>query len=670
MSWLALGCVLLAQTAQAQSSTGSGAETKSADALSLKQRSGAAVAQRWLSSDDDAERERALKRLGIASDAQSIELLIRSVQPDGQARTPRLRLVALRSLSNFLEDASVRRALVTLMSGVGQPPEAGADPLEALVRESAAMALAASGREDALTILSKSLRQGGPTGRAAVRALSAHPPKSIKTLLVSPAAASVNLIEVLGALHDQRAFHALRSYVTQGTPEVRAAATLVLTEMGHLETVLLARHWLKTPSSEPVQRLAAVRVLAMTRADDAAKHLEPLLLKTSQRSRAVRLAYEMPNPSFVPALTSALKHAGATQYRRMLAALGRAGGSDAAKTLERELQNGAYASEAAYALALAPGADAARVLERGLAIERTRRLCIRALILRALSLGERPERLIEELRAMLRRKGESDRAAGAFGLSALGAPEAPELLASTDRDVVLAAARGAYRGAAALAAARRLVTEQDKNLSLALSISLISPEARALVPSSKLRELVQTQSAAASLAARALGSRLVSADDPFARELAWSHSRELRAEFALGLGEAAAPTALGLLSQAYAFETDPIVRRAIIGAASRRKEPTRLRLLQLARKLDPDQQVRQLAWLAMTGHELASRPPGRQTLWLDIDGIAALGAQRPPVVVQTAMGHTLVAFPDPDGFVGLGGMDAGELSYVLAERAD
>src|SRR5690606_279654 len=114
------------------------------EVLGLERRSSTFQASRWLGSDDDAVREKALKRLGLASDAQGIELLIRAVQPDGQARTPRLRLVALRSLARSLDDATVRRALVTLMSGAGQPPEAAERPMEVLVREGAAMALAKS----------------------------------------------------------------------------------------------------------------------------------------------------------------------------------------------------------------------------------------------------------------------------------------------------------------------------------------------------------------------------------------------------------------------------------------------------------------------------------------------------------------------------------------------
>src|SRR6187200_1067371 len=65
------------------------------EVLGVEGRSSTFQASRWLGSDEDDEREKALKRLGLASDAQGIDLLIRAVQPEGQARTPRLRLVAL-----------------------------------------------------------------------------------------------------------------------------------------------------------------------------------------------------------------------------------------------------------------------------------------------------------------------------------------------------------------------------------------------------------------------------------------------------------------------------------------------------------------------------------------------------------------------------------------------
>src|SRR5690606_7877150 len=175
--------------------------------------------------------------------------------------------------------------------------------------------------------------------------------------------------------------------------------------------------------------------------------------------------------------------------------------------------------QAAYALALAPDADAERLLLEGLAQKRLRRLCARALVIRALTSGREAPRLIDSLRSLLATNNPSDRAAGAFGLSALRQSEAPALLASTHPEIVFAAARNAHLGTAAIAAARRLAGEKDRNLSLALSNALADPSARNLVPSAKLRELIQTGSAAASLAARALGARLAARTEQFAGQL-------------------------------------------------------------------------------------------------------------------------------------------------------
>src|SRR5690606_5043705 len=177
----------------------------------------------------------------------------------------------------------------------------------------------------------------------------------------------------------------------------------------------------------------------------------------------------------------------------------------------------------------------------------------------------------------------------------------------------------------------------------------------------------QPGSAAASLEARALGARLTSTGEQYVEELSRSATPLLRAEFALGLGQSPAPAALGLLSEAYEFETDVVVRRAIICAASQRPEKTRRRLIELAARLDPDPEVRQLARLAAAGQILVSPATGNQTFWLELQhGSRPTKRSAPtPVVVQGSRGHTLVAFADPDGFVGLTGMDSPVVSYVL-----
>ena len=648
------------------------------EVLGVEARSSTFQASRWLGSEDDAEREKALKRLGLASDAQGIDLLIRAVQPEGQARTPRLRLVALRSLARSLDDAAVRRAFVTLMSGAGQPPEAAERPLEVLVREGAAMALAKSGHPDALIVLGKALRQGGPTGQAAAKALTAYPPKQLGALLTTPGAASTNLVEVLAAIKDQRAFNALRSYVTRGSVEARARATLALTELGHMETVALARHWLGNDATDDTLKLTAIRVLCMAATDDSSKHLSQLFDDDDQRQAAARLAFEMPSPRFLPALDRALGQATAAERPLLLGAMGRAGGPDAARLLAAHLGSDEFAADAAYALALSPGPAAERALVECLGSTKTRRLCARALVLRARALGSEAPELDATLRSLIAEKDPADRAAGAFGLSAKSPHIAAALVTWRDPAVVIAAARTATYGEAALAAAQRLADEPNRSLALALSNSLNSAAARKLVPSSKLHELIQGGSAASSLAARALAARLQQRSDQFVDELSHSPSPEIRAEFALGLGEAPAPAATGLLFEMYEFETDPRVRRAVVAAASQRPEASRQRLLELARALDPDEQARQLALLATRGHPLASAPVGYQTFWLTLATSASSGAPsetgpspaNTPVVVQGPRGHTLVALPDPDGFVGLIGLDSGPLRYVLADPND
>lgn len=663
---------------EAETETTSETPAAPRDVLGLEGRSSTFQASRWLGSDDDAEREKALKRLGLASDAQGVDLLIRAVQPEGQARTPRLRLVALRSLARSLDDATVRRALVTLMSGAGQPPEAAERPLEVLVREGAAMALAKSGHPDALVILGKALRQGGPTGQAAAKALTAYPPKQLGALLTTPGAASTNLVDVLAAIKDQRAFNALRSYVTRGSLEVRARATLALTELGHMETVALARHWLQNDATDDTLRLAAIKVLCMAGTEDAAKHLGKLFDDEDQRKAGARLAFEMPSPRFLPALDRALGQAKLAEQPLLLGAMGRAGGASAARLLAARLTSDQFATEAAYALALSPGAEAERALIAGLGSPKTRRLCARALAMRAWALGSEASELDPTLRALIAEKDPADRAAGAFGLSVLSPRMAAALVTWRDPAVVIAAARTATHGEAALAAARRLANEANPALAVALSNSLNSPEARKLVPSSKLHELIQSGSAAASLAVRALAARLQRRSDQFVDELSHSPSPEIRAEFALGLGDAPAPAATGLLLEMYEFETDALVRRAIVAASSQRPETSRHRILELARALDPDEQVRQLALLATRGHPLASAPLGYQTFWLALaksgpDGAGTQPAPSPaatPVVVQGPRGHTLVALPDSDGFVGLIGLDSGPLRYVLADPGE
>src|SRR5207237_10317111 len=105
----------------------------------------------------------------------------------------------------------------------------------------------------------------------------------------------------------------------------------------------------------------------------------------------------------------------------------------------------------------------------------------------------------------------------------------------------------------------------------------------------------------APLAARALPTRDDEALRGRLKRLLEGSDPVVRAHLALGLGRDPEPSAVSLLTNAYRFEEDPQVRRAIIRALSLRTEVQRAAVLTLARDLDPDDDVRALARSALDG---------------------------------------------------------------------
>ncbi len=146
----------------------------------------------------------------------------------------------------------------------------------------------------------------------------------------------------------------------------------------------------------------------------------------------------------------------------------------------------------------------------------------------------------------------------------------------------------------------------------------------------------------------------------------------LRSHVALGLGQSEDNSALGILERAYRFETDAGVRLAIVHALAARREPARLRPLNLARMLDGSAQVREAAALALAGAQPSNDGAGPQTAWLDFwhGADAALGSA--PVLgtlVIAADGLALPAFADPDGVLLLPALPAGPIELRLAAPA-
>jgi hypothetical protein len=637
------------------------------EGTSLAKRMGIRSAERLLRSDVTSDRERSLERLGSVRTTRALELLARALEPGGGAQSARERLVAVRALAPSAREPEVRLALLRVMSGASaQGAAEAADPLEKQVRETAALALAWSGTTEAVEALGKALRQEGALADAAALAILAHPPTDVAPLLSARGAPTPTLARVLGAIGDQRAFHALRDYVKRGSVALRAEAALALTRLGALETVALGRHWSER-ESDPLLRLAGARILAATNDSAAAPAIAAVLADPELSDAALDLALSAPNPALISSLSRRLSAAGKDQLPRLLQAIARAGGPEAARILSGELSKPERAELALHALSACAGPAAADALEHALSVPALRRFAARAAVSRELALGDSVDGLRRTLESLLASSEPADRAAGAWGQAALDDRRGAELIEHADPVVVRAAARAALPGTrSALVAAQRLRRETDRATRTALAIALADPAGRGQVESSVLTLLVEQGSLEGPLAALALAIRDEPDHRPELSALLEGGDAVLRAHVALGLGGSREPSAVGLLETAYRFEPEAAVRHAIVTALSRRRERTRLRTLALAANLDSDRATREAAALALRGARLGTAFGGGGTLWLVLDGASSgAGARSWSALIGLPGGLALPMVADPDGYITAGRLPRGAISVRI-----
>ncbi len=633
---------------------------------SLQGRLGLAVATRLLASKDTEEKKRGLERLGKVGTPAALEVLTKAIEAGGAAKSAEERLVAVRALAPHAKKSEVRLALVRAMGGSGTSPgEQRADPFVALARSTAALALARAGDTGALALLGQALRQEGPMAAAAADALLAHPPRDLGPVLDARGAPTQALARVLGRLGDQRAFTALRTYVRRGAPEVRVAAAIALTELGDLETVQLARHWL-AHEKDPALRIGATRIMALTRAPGFGAAIAELIESEDTRRVGLELALSAPTPELAKSLAQHEKD----DDPRWLGALGRADATKAASSSSALLSDPKHAADAAWVLGTTPGDSAGDALAKALIAPGTRRLAARAAVVRTVALGEHSAHLDAALESLLTSESPADRSAAAWGLSRLDPERGAKLLSSKDDAIVRGAARNAFLPEMAGAAARRLASEKDPLTRTALSSALAVPAARDQVPTRVLMALIDAGGAAAPLAAAALAARDDASLRPKLVALLASDDPLLRSHVALGLGDSRDPTALGVLEARYLREPDPRVRRAVVSALSRRPEPVRRRTLQLAASLDPDRDTRQAARLALRQRKLSPLGHGTASVWLELSRSG--GGQPGPVAarVVTVTGLALPAVADPDGLLVVSGLPTGPMELSLAADAN
>jgi hypothetical protein len=625
---------------------------------SLRARLGIEATRTWFRAEKTELRQRAFERLGSIGTAAALGLLSHALEPDGEARDAKERLVVVRALAAKASEETARSALVRAMAGIDGQDE----PKDALVRETAALALAKSADPRAIELLAQALRQSGRTAETAKAALLAHPPRDLAPLFAGRGAPTEALIQLFGELGDRRAAGLLEKIAETATPVLRPKALLALGRVDAERAVELARAF--ASERDPALRIVSARLLAIAGAREAPGLLTALFKDPATTSDAIAIALDAHAAALGPALAAA--SVGSHDLTTWLGALGRSESGVAVARLEHWLRRPEMRPAAAYALARSPLGESGDVLERALGVGALRRDAARAAVLRELALGKSTDGLGDALDALWRSSLPADRATAAFCSAALSAERGAELVKSTDRVIARAAARTALEPAVAIAAADRLARERDPELRASLALSLAVPEAADRVPDGVLTELLESRGAAAHLAARALAARDSELSRPRLRELLASTDPILRTHVALGLAESKEASAVGLLADGYRFEVEPRVRRAIVEALAARKEPARRRTLSLAAELDPDAATRRIARAALAGNA-AERESSRGTVWLVLpprpEGEDAL------VVLEMADGLALPLAIDPDGAVVAVRLPKGKVTPRVAAAA-
>jgi cellulose synthase operon protein C len=688
------------------------------DSSALRAQLGIPVAQRLLTSDDFATRIRGIERFGAIGTTEAIDALVDAMDQSSVAvRDPRARLTAVRVLAEEVKRDNVRQVLLREVTDTsGSDGRGGVSSIAGVLRATAALALARSGDKKALGGLAGLLLQPGPTGEAALHALRVYPPASLDSFLEGHKRLTPALATFLGELGDLRALDRLRAMIQEGDPAGKAAAAIALAKLGDEAALPVAREWLK--KGEPRQRRAAAEVLVYLDAPEAAEAVTALLANDASRDDGLRLALLAPAPALAAPLAKALPDLAPELRGRAIAAIGRAGGAGGVAALAPLLDRSDTALPAAFALATMPGDDARAAIEKAIGSARSgdaRRLLLRAGTVRALVLDDAPSGLKDGLRALFKETSPADRAAGAFGLVALGMMSLGDALDASCKggkgdaglacDVTaVAAARGALalpdgassleplmpllKRAAALSDPRALSAPTPdasgplrEALTVAVGAALLAHPDGGELSTSVLAAWAEAGGPLAPLAARALPSRDDEAIHGRIKRLLEGSDPVVRAHVALGLGRDPEASAVSLLTSAYRFEEDAGVRRAVVRALSRRTEVQRTATLVLARDLDPDEEVRWLARAALEGRDLdlSIRPalgvePRRSVAWVAIQsnegpapgGDAPLRTAR----LQRADGLVVPAVADPDGVLLVPGLPAGPASLLLGRAPE
>jgi|GEM_PF-1158168 len=575
-----------------------------------RERLGEAAVASLLRAKAGEERRRGMERLALPFSRESRERLLSWVERVEELSLDEKRTLVF-AIARFANEPKVANLLYRVLSDV-----AGNNALLGpQIQTSAALALSRAQSPQATAFLISALGHAGPLAEFAKHALLTHPPRDVRVLCSKQAPPGA--VALVGEIGDKRAIPALRELVRKAPMDVSVEAAVALAKLGNFEPLALAREWAK--SSLPKLRARAAEILALLAPLEATGVVEELLGQDGNVDLGLRLARQVLSPRLIDGLGRLLTtsdSARADSARQILAAIE---AQSAGAKLVSLARTRSELSLAAHALATATSSASGRTLTANLA--------------RA---GGWDKRLWQHAWRLRYAKTDDE-------LGSLGKAGVPSGFSSEE------ACRLAVAGA-----------DNARRLNVQLIGCLRYPEIGKLVSSESLVNHLQ-DSVAAPMAALVLASRYAP-QDSLSEQLLKSADTDVRAAALFGLSRCAWPLRFGMLTQAFATESEPEVRRAIVTGIGLQARAWSKAWLSDVAALDSDPGVRQAAKQALTPHSAWPTASGVLPVWIFVDG----NTQGQALGVRLFPGLVVPMLPDPDGFVVVPHAVTGSYSVRLA----
>jgi hypothetical protein len=559
-------------------------------------------AARLIASHDTSDRLRGMRLGASLGTAEAVAVLAHAAESVAtRSSDPRERIELARDLAPFADQSNARDALARLIEAAAYDASNDANAHAEMARQISAFALANSNTARANESLSEIACANGVGQSAAIEAIRRRSVRA--TPFGCPTdRPPLNVIAMMGDLGDRRASDTLFSLAAHGDAARRAAALISLAKLSDVRAIELARA--SRNALDAGLRKASALAFVELNAPERFGAVATLVEDDATAIAGCKLAERVHSTSIIEALRVRANGGSEPTLRRAaLAALGTFGEPEAARVLATPALIGDphVGHAAALALAHSKSEDAVRWLHALLRESATFPNAVRAALVRSLTRRIRDQPLEAALAALSASKDGAERALGVFGRIALGTLPAAVGLDDADARVRRAAATAwlAHPTDASQQVLARLRIEPEDATRNVLTSGLLHLGSNAGITTAWLDERASANDVDAPLAAFALARRVDETQDVSALRGLTSSNAQVRAHTARGLTHSTRPDATGRLANAYAYEADAQVRRAIVQALYARgfdaNAPSRVWALNAASELDPDASVRDAA---------------------------------------------------------------------------